>query len=290
MSREVKFHWKSVKLHFQLHIAAANGYLRVVEYLLDQHVATDVEDNDRWQPVHAAACWGHVSLLNSHGQLSRVKTFRKIRSMHHHLFLTQLEVLELLVQNGADLNAKNKHEETPAGNCRLMKTKINNYRLDSRNPTRFLIFFSVSAVTDICEDPEIRDRIVELKTEQESKKLREAQGRRVRRSQSINTRTQSVRRTSIRDKVLTTKKDAQEEARLRIQAQQVYRIKIISQFAIILNLYIFFANCNIIYFSYSRLMSDLRWRIIYQQQQQRLGTTARVRSKTRRTMTVILVP
>ncbi|KAK0076565.1 hypothetical protein PV325_005174 [Microctonus aethiopoides] len=100
-----------------------------------------------------------------------------------------MEVLELLVQNGADLNAKNKHDETPA---------------------------------DICEDPEIRERIVELKTEQESKKLREAQCRRVRRSQSINTRTQSVRRTSIRDKVLTTKKDAQEEARLRIQAQQTY--------------------------------------------------------------------
>ncbi|XP_060822503.1 protein phosphatase 1 regulatory subunit 16A isoform X1 [Bombus pascuorum] len=142
-----------------LHIAAANGYLRVVEFLLDQHVSTDVEDNDKWQPVHAAACWGH------------------------------LEVLELLVQNGADLNAKNKHDETPA---------------------------------DICEDPEIRERIVELKTEQESKRLREAQGRRVRRSQSINTRTQSVRRTSIRDKVLTTKKDAQEEARLRLQAQQTY--------------------------------------------------------------------
>ncbi|XP_033215165.1 protein phosphatase 1 regulatory subunit 16A isoform X3 [Belonocnema kinseyi] len=142
-----------------LHIAAANGYLRVVEFLLDQHVSTDIEDNDKWQPVHAAACWGH------------------------------LEVLELLVQNGADLNAKNKHEETPA---------------------------------DICEDPEIRERIVELKTEQESKRLREAQGRRIRRSQSINTRTQSVRRTSIRDKVLTTKKDAQEEARLRIQAQQTY--------------------------------------------------------------------
>ncbi|XP_024940893.1 protein phosphatase 1 regulatory subunit 16A isoform X2 [Cephus cinctus] len=142
-----------------LHIAAANGYLRVVEFLLDQHVSTDVEDNDRWQPVHAAACWGH------------------------------LEVLELLVQNGADLNAKNKHDETPA---------------------------------DICEDPEIRERIMELKTEQESKRLRDAQGRRVRRSHSINTRTQSVRRTSIRDKVLTTKKDAQEEARLRMQAQQTY--------------------------------------------------------------------
>lgn len=27
----------------------------------------------------------------------------------------QLEVLELLAQAGADLNAKNKHDETPAG-------------------------------------------------------------------------------------------------------------------------------------------------------------------------------
>lgn len=41
---------------------------------------------------------------------------------------------------------------------------------------------------DICEDPEIRERIVQLKTEQESKRLAEAHRRRVRRSQSNNTR------------------------------------------------------------------------------------------------------
>ncbi|XP_054286674.1 protein phosphatase 1 regulatory subunit 16A isoform X1 [Macrosteles quadrilineatus] len=139
-----------------LHIAAANGYLRVVEFLLDQHVSTDVKDNDDWQPVHAAACWGH------------------------------LEVVELLVHNGADLNARTKHDETPA---------------------------------DICEDPELRERITELRTEQESKRQQEAR-RRVKRTQSNNTRTQSVRRTSIRDKTLTSKKDAVEEARLRRQAQE----------------------------------------------------------------------
>lgn len=122
-----------------------------------------------------------------------------------------MEVLELLVQNGADLNAKNKHDETPAG-------KIHRFILIIALFPSILIYLYVA---DICEDPEIRERIVELKTEQESKRLREAQGRRVRRSQSINTRTQSVRRTSIRDKVLTTKKDAQEETRLRLQAQQV---------------------------------------------------------------------
>jgi hypothetical protein len=48
-------------LTFQLHVASANGYLRVVEFLLDNHVATDMQDKDCWQPIHAAACWGHVS-------------------------------------------------------------------------------------------------------------------------------------------------------------------------------------------------------------------------------------
>lgn len=63
---------------------------------------------------------------------------------------------------------------------------------------------------------------MELRTEQESKRQQEAARRRVKRTQSSNnTRTQSVRRTSIRDKTLTSKKDAVEEARLRLQAQEV---------------------------------------------------------------------
>lgn len=41
---------------------------------------------------------------------------------------------------------------------------------------------------DICEDAEVRERIEQLKSEQESKRLAEAQRRRVRRSQSNNTR------------------------------------------------------------------------------------------------------
>lgn len=70
---------------------------------------------------------------------------------------------------------------------------------------------------DICEDPEIKERILELKTEQEIKRQAEAK-RKVRRSQS-NTRTQSVRRTSLRDKGLTARRDAVEEARFRLQAE-----------------------------------------------------------------------
>lgn len=48
----------------------------------------------------------------------------------------------------------------------------------------FLFHFHI----DICEDAEIRERIEQLKSEQESKRLAEAQRRRVRRSQSNNTR------------------------------------------------------------------------------------------------------
>lgn len=49
----------------QLHIASANGYVRVVEFLLEQHVNVDALDKDLWTPVHAAACWGHVSAKNT---------------------------------------------------------------------------------------------------------------------------------------------------------------------------------------------------------------------------------
>ncbi|CAK1586033.1 unnamed protein product [Parnassius mnemosyne] len=142
-----------------LHIASANGYIKVVEFLLEHRASTDVVDHDMWQPVHAAACWGH------------------------------LEVLELLVQYGADLNVRNKHDETPA---------------------------------DICEEGEMRGRISRLAAEQEESRRRAALSagerlRTARRSSSTasTTRVRSVRRTSLREKQMAAKADARGEARLR---------------------------------------------------------------------------
>ena len=45
---------------FQMHVAAANGYLDVMEFLLDNGALIDVRDKDGWQPIHAAVCWGQV--------------------------------------------------------------------------------------------------------------------------------------------------------------------------------------------------------------------------------------
>ena len=126
-----------------LHVAAANGYISVVEYLLDNHVSTESVDNDMWQPIHAAACWGH------------------------------LEVVEMLAQNGANISAKTKNGETPF---------------------------------DICEDPDIKERLIQLR----EARVRMGQPK-VRRSHSASTRTQSIRRTSLREKMNTTKKDVQDE-------------------------------------------------------------------------------
>lgn len=66
-----------------MHIAAANGYEEVVNYLLDHGARIDVIDHDCWQPIHAAACWG------------------------------QDKIIEILVNHGADLDAVTKDGETP---------------------------------------------------------------------------------------------------------------------------------------------------------------------------------
>ena len=89
--------------------------------------------------------------------------------------------MELLVQNGADINAKTKNGETPF---------------------------------DICEDPELKERIIQLKNEMETKRASQ-QSNRLKRSHSQNTRSHSVRRTSIREKSQISRREAREEARLR---------------------------------------------------------------------------
>ena len=75
-------------------------------------------------------------------------------------------------------------------------------------------------ISDICEDPELRERISQLINEQESKRMHD-QSKKIRRGKS-NKRTQSIRRTSIREKTLTPKKEAMEEGRLRLHLENKY--------------------------------------------------------------------
>ncbi|XP_051872428.1 protein phosphatase 1 regulatory subunit 16A [Pristis pectinata] len=70
-----------------LHIAAANGYTEAAELLLSNRAKVDVKDTDGWEPLHAAACWGQVHMV------------------------------ELLVGHGANLNARSFLDETPIDVC-----------------------------------------------------------------------------------------------------------------------------------------------------------------------------
>jgi protein phosphatase 1 regulatory subunit 16A len=47
-----------------LHIASANGYQSVVEYLLKQHVSINLQDGDGWTPLHAAAFWCQQAIIS----------------------------------------------------------------------------------------------------------------------------------------------------------------------------------------------------------------------------------
>lgn len=68
-----------------LHIAAANGFYDVAAFLLRCGLQHSLRDNDFWMPVHAAASWN------------------------------QPDLIELLCEYGADINAKTSNGETPLG-------------------------------------------------------------------------------------------------------------------------------------------------------------------------------
>lgn len=93
--------------------------------------------------------------------------------------MSKIDVVKYLVHNGADIEAKTKNGETPF---------------------------------DICEDPDLKSRILQLKSEIDAKKA--FSSTRLRRSQSTNTRSHSIRRTSIREKSRIAKREAIEEARI----------------------------------------------------------------------------
>jgi len=76
-----------------LHVAAANGFYDVAAFLLRCGLPATVRDNDLWMPIHAAASWN------------------------------QPDLIELLCEYGADINAKTNTGETPMDLCEDLATR-----------------------------------------------------------------------------------------------------------------------------------------------------------------------
>lgn len=127
-------------------------------------------------PLHIASANGYLSVVEfllEHHVSTDVEDEDLWQPIHAAACWGHLEIVEVLAQNGANINARTRNGETPF---------------------------------DICEDPDIKERLVQLK---EQRLLSEQP--RVRRSRSASTRTQSIRRTSLREKMNTTKRDVQDE-------------------------------------------------------------------------------
>ncbi|CAK9297990.1 unnamed protein product [Gordionus sp. m RMFG-2023] len=137
-----------------LHIASANGYLSAVEFLLENDVHVNCQDNDLWTPLHAASFWG------------------------------QPLIIECLINKDADIEAKNKDGETPI---------------------------------DICEDPEIKERLLDIKAEMEQNKILNSKNfwLHPNNNRISNRRNSSIRRSSIRDKNALSRREIIEEAKIR---------------------------------------------------------------------------
>ncbi|XP_047673317.1 alanine aminotransferase 2 isoform X2 [Tachysurus fulvidraco] len=136
---------------FQMHVAAANGYLSVGEMLLEHRACVDVTDADGWTPLHAASCWG------------------------------QLQMVELLVAHGADLNAKSLLDETPLG---------------------------------VCVDEGVRAKLLELKHKHEAIMMNQDKhkGSLQRRASSASSRGKVVRRTSVNERRSLYRREHHKEA------------------------------------------------------------------------------
>ncbi|XP_043547016.1 protein phosphatase 1 regulatory subunit 16A-like [Chiloscyllium plagiosum] len=64
-----------------LHIAAANGYTDVADFLLAHKAKVNLKDADGWEPLHAAACWGqrtHFAVPGLSLPLPNRKVVRKV--------------------------------------------------------------------------------------------------------------------------------------------------------------------------------------------------------------------
>ena len=159
----------------------------------------EFRDHNGATPLHIASANGYLSvvefLLDNH--VSTEVTDEDLwQPIHAAACWGHLEVVELLAQNGADVNACTRNGETPF---------------------------------DICEDPEIKDRLIQLK---EQRLLLERP--KVRRSRSASTRTQSIRRTSLREKMNTTKRDVQDEKLYFIQNFDTNSKQVRSSFVLLL--------------------------------------------------------
>lgn len=139
----------------------------MAEVLLERSAQVEVKDSDGWTPLHAASCWGHVraAYCEKHHTISLSAFTPRVFD-----FTGQIQMVEMLVANGANLNAKSVLDETPLGEFRgifFSTFRLNLFIMFG------LLFISLSKnllplLSDLCVDEEVRAKIMDLKHKQDA--------------------------------------------------------------------------------------------------------------------------
>lgn len=104
-----------------LYLAAVSGSAEVVRLLLHSgaHVDIELKEGERTTPLQAAASVGHLvavdvidALLGAGAQVN-IADVNGWAALHHAVHSNCLEAIQVLLQHGADLEAKNKLLQTP---------------------------------------------------------------------------------------------------------------------------------------------------------------------------------
>lgn len=104
-----------------LHLAAANGYIDLARYLLSEAVSVNVQDNDGWTPLHAAACWMQPDVVELLSRIPDIDPFLKTRLDERPLDLAE------------DIDCKMLLEKLEQEKSKLGKSKLKNQPVNRRS-------------------------------------------------------------------------------------------------------------------------------------------------------------
>lgn len=99
-----------------LHLAAINGHLCIVEFLVSHSVDINSKKKNGNTPLHYAAHNDHLSVVEylvSHGAEINSKNCWNDTPLHYSTHRGNMIIVQYLVNNGADINAINKAKQTP---------------------------------------------------------------------------------------------------------------------------------------------------------------------------------
>jgi len=91
-----------------LHVAALNGHLEVVAYLLEKaHASANMLDKNDQTALHFACIGGYLEVcqkLIDHEAYTEVDTASNLQPLHFAALSGHTSIAKLLLQNGADIN------------------------------------------------------------------------------------------------------------------------------------------------------------------------------------------